>query len=423
MPARTLEEAFNLLDPRQPIRPEDVPTLFVPRPYSPVKSLKAQLLLSRSHQKFLFVGHRGAGKSSEMAYLSTLVEDKFLTIFVPLYNIYQSPVVNHIELTFALALRLFQAATDEKIIPKGLITESWEQILEKIYRPLRQRLFGPDPITSDSQTTFTAKLNLLVTELEVKIGTEAYTRAQVKEKFDGRTNELLNDIRLVSQEMERKLNRRLLVVVEDLDKFDIAAVRDLFKDYSRTLTEPYPTIIYTFPIEMRHDQTYKTIEQGFDKVFTLPNIAIENRDGSANAKGQETMWLILLKRLEPALFADGVLRNVIKWSGGHVKTLIQMVRYAILEAVVDGNDLVVETHLDKARRLLRDDYMVLLKKEQIELLCQLRNDPDKSLVNVTPEKQSLLQNLSLLEYNYNNSNGPWVGINPVVQELLEREWN
>lgn len=134
------------------------------------------------------------------------------------------------------------------------------------------------------------------------------------------------------------------------------------------------------------------------------------------------MEKILDKRLDNTtdLFAENVLAEAIDWSGGHVKTLIQLVRQSVLEAVVDGKKQVEKPHLDKARRLLRDDYMLLLRKEQLQLLRQLQNSPDRALGDVTPEKQVLLRNLSLLEYNYNNDLGPWVGINPVVVELLDR---
>ena len=62
----------------------------------------------------------------------------------------------------------------------------------------------------------------------------------------------------------------------------------------------------------------------------------------------------------------------------------------------------------------------ILKRDQIELLCQLRDDPDKDLVDTTQAKQDLLFNGSLLEYG--NTVGPWADINPIVLALLERDW-
>ena len=65
MSATTLPDAYNEFDPRQRITPEEVERLFVPRSHSPVNNIKTELLISRRPLKLLFIGHRGAGKSSE----------------------------------------------------------------------------------------------------------------------------------------------------------------------------------------------------------------------------------------------------------------------------------------------------------------------------------------------------------------------
>lgn len=102
-----------------------------------------------------------------------------------------------------------------------------------------------------------------------------------------------------------------------------------------------------------------------------------------------------------------------------MKTLVQLAQQAILHAVVARANVVQPEHLAQAQQRLRDDYMVLLRSEQLVLLRQLRDDNDKDLTNVTSEKQELLFNGSLLEYG--NTVGPWADVNPIVVELLDRE--
>lgn len=419
MPATTLPDAFNNFDPLRPVTPEQIPTLFVQRPHSPVKFMAAHLRVSNNPIKLLFVGHRGAGKSSEMAYLSTLLVNQYLTIFVPLYNIFRSAAVTHTELVFAITIRLLQQATDEKLVPRGAVTEVWEQLLERIYAPLRQQLFGADPIPADSQATFSLKLSVLVAELEAKIGTESYTRNQIKEKFEGRLAELLEQTGHLARLLENKINRKILLIVEDLDKFDLSSIRTLFMDHNRTLIAPYPSVIYSFPVAMRYDNSFRAIEQGFNKSYLLPNIAIKHRDGSPDEKGRDILNQIILRRAEPNLFEEGVLEKLINISGGHVKLIIQLIQQAILNAIVDGETAVKLPHLMAAQNNLRDDYSVLLRREQLELLAQLHQDSDKDLIDTTEAKQGLLFNGSLLEYA--NTRGPWADVTPVVVELLERD--
>lgn len=132
------------------------------------------------------------------------------------------------------------------------------------------------------------------------------------------------------------------------------------------------------------------------------------------------MMHICQRRVAPELFAEGVTDRAIVLSGGHVKSFIQLMQQAVLNAVVDEAEVVQLSNLEEAKRAMRDDYMILLRRDQIRLLRVLRDDPDKDLVNITPEKQALLSNGSLLEYA--DDRGPWADVNPVVLELLDRDW-
>jgi hypothetical protein len=106
-------------------------------------------------------------------------------------------------------------------------------------------------------------------------------------------------------------------------------------------------------------------------------------------------------------------------SGGHVKTLIQLIRQSALKAIVDDKKVIQLAHLDKAAAALRDDYASLLTADQIALLRAQRDDPRKDLIGVTNAQQELLYNGSLLEYK--NTIGPWGDVNPLTQELLNRK--
>ena len=76
-------------------------------------------------------------------------------------------------------------------------------------------------------------------------------------------------------------------------------------------------------------------------------------------------------------------------------------------------------HLQTAASRLRDDYIRLLRRDQIELLRRHCRNPNKDLTDNTDHKQALLYNGSLLEYG--NTRGPWGDVNPIVAEILERD--
>lgn len=78
MPATDLRRALNILDPESPLRTEEeLREYFVARPLSPLTNLCLLLEASDDPQKVLFSGHRGSGKSTELAKLSHELQDRF----------------------------------------------------------------------------------------------------------------------------------------------------------------------------------------------------------------------------------------------------------------------------------------------------------------------------------------------------------
>jgi hypothetical protein len=114
---------------------------------------------------------------------------------------------------------------------------------------------------------------------------------------------------------------------------------------------------------------------------------------------------------------DGVLSNAVANSGGHVKTLLQLLQQATLLAIVDKAEKIGTDHLEQAARRLRDTYMVMLRRDDHDILRHVRQDREKDLTEAADEKERLLYNGSLLEYR--NTRGPWIDVNPIVGQMLD----
>lgn len=416
MPANTLEDAFRALNVK-PVRPDQIDELFVLRPDSPTELLTQHLRLNE-HSNLLFVGHRGTGKSSELAYLSSKLTHSFFTVFVPMFEILGSrPLVTHIELLFSVTVRLLQQATDSNIVPSGLLPRIW-QVLQPSYKTFKELLFGDQFQSMVDSADVTLQLNFLAGQLETKFGTQAYTQRQVNEKFKDRGQELIAQITEMSILIESAVGKRLLLIIEDLDKYDLETTRELFFHHSHTLTALYPNVIYSFPIYLRYANEYYAIERNFDEMFLLPNFHIRERDGTDDQIGIDAMRQVLHKRVNPALYEIDVLQNAIKLSGGNVNNLIRLCQRATLEAIVSKRGQVSLEHLELARKRFRDDYVVMLRRKQIDMLREIDQGHNKDLTDLTDEMQQLLANGSLLEYK--NTIGPWAGVNPIITELLDR---
>lgn len=417
LPAVNLSDAFIALNHRQPLQPDQLDALFVSRPDTPRWSIRTQLQLTPVGPKILFVGHLGTGKTTELTYLARELSESFISVQVPIYEIYQKPDINHTELIYAMTLRLIQVATNESVVPRGAVKTAWEALLEDAYLRLKKGLFGEQPVGGETPHPVTVRLAVLAAELETKIGTEDATRRQIKELYADNVTDLIRQINDLSDKLTQITRKNVLIWVDGLEKFDLQHMRDLFVKHGRSLTEPRPAIIYTFPVAMRYTDDFTFIQRNYDRVEYLPNFSVKHRDGQPDESGRDRLREIVTRRVAPACFTDNILDEAIILSGGHVTTLLQLLQQATLEAIVDQSETAGSEHLRRAVRRLRDAFMVMLRKDDYDALRQIRADSVKDLIDAEGERKRLLYNGSLLEYR--NTRGPWTDVNPIVEQLLD----
>jgi len=78
--ARDLRDALNVLQQDRALTEETLGPYFVQRPNSPIGELRVLLQDAAEAQKILFTGHRGNGKSTELARLSSNLRFQFFVL-------------------------------------------------------------------------------------------------------------------------------------------------------------------------------------------------------------------------------------------------------------------------------------------------------------------------------------------------------
>ena len=406
MPATDLRQALNILDPERALRTRaDIEAYFVEREQSPLEELKILLSDIQTPQKVLFSGHRGSGKSTELGKLSLELADNFYIIYYSIQSILNLFDLTYVDVLLSLGLELFRRATEDNL---GVKEAVFQQVLN-----FQKEITQEVEMAVAAQPGLQAELNLFVVKLSSKLGAEARTREIIREKVSPRLSDLLENIDFVSREMERLTGKRLLFIVEDLDKTDLAKSKSLFYEYARSLLAPAVSIIYTFPIALRHDNAFIQIENYFVNSYVLPNIKTCHRNGEADLNGRACLEAILSRRVAPSLLAADVPARLAQYSGGVPRELISLARLACLDALKTNQPAIPLTAVERASRRKRMDYQVLLSQEQLHLLAKIHQT--KQLDNDEPQRQ-LLHNLSALEYR--NDIGVWYDVHPLVIELL-----
>lgn len=140
-------------------------------------------------------------------------------------------------------------------------------------------------------------------------------------------NETLEDM---NDQLKEKQQKELLIVVEDLDKLDIADARHLFVEHRKTLLALHLKMIFSFPIYMAYTAEFGMINDDFDKDVLYSMIKVNNSDRSENEEGIAVLKEIVYKRMKEKLVAEDALKYMILKSGGAIRDLfpcLQIVQY------------------------------------------------------------------------------------------------
>ena len=405
--AKKLEEAINTFDPeRALLTEEELDAFFVDRGKGPLEEMKILLTESSTPQKILFTGHRGSGKSTELARLAHSLKESFFIVFLSAEEILDLRDINYPDIILTMAMELFGRAAEERLRLN-------RKLMEDIHAWFRET-FKEVEVTVSKGQGVSAGLKAYFAGLEGKLEREAVTRRLVREKVEPRLSQLLERLNLLIGDVERKAGKKVLIIVDDLDHADLKVAKELFYEHGAALSQPECHLIYTFPIALRHDNDFIQMREGFtDLLPVLPNFRLRDEEGNPDKGGRRLLRELVLKRAEEALFEEAALEQLVNQSGGLTRQLVRLVRLAALEALMAERDRITADDVEEAVSRLRQDYEVLLDSKQREALRRVR---ETKRVENDELHRSLLHNLSVLEYRNRHL---WYDVNPIVTPLLE----
>lgn len=415
MPASDLKQALNILDPEQELRTDkQLKKYFVEREMSPIEEMRILLQETKGHHRLLFTGHRGSGKSTELAKLAEELGDTFMVIHYSVKAVLNLYDLDPLDVLISLALELIRHATGTEGKGEKRRVALDPKVLEHI-RGFFNDLAAGSELSVGKSAGLAGELNVGVARLTAKISKEDATRLNARERVNHRVHELTECVEHLVKQIELHTERRALVIVEDLDKTDLARARSLFYEHANTLLAPPVSIVYTFPTALRHDNDFMQIESNFPEVSVLPNIKTKSRDDGPDPNGLGRLARILTQRVDQNLFEPDALRKLATMSGGVPRELIVLARRACVDAMRREVGRIDMAAVETAVRRKRMDYEVLLTSKQLERLREIK--ASKRVEN-KPEDRDLLHNLSVLEYR---SRGIWYDVNPLIEPLLETE--
>lgn len=437
--ADSLKRVFNSLRP-YPIRPGSIYHVDLSKVRSDVDYIKrAKNNLESSFEgdldyRCLLIGHKSCGKSTELLLLAKDVEDKYAVVSIEDIEKQQSQITEYADLVYFVAEHLVLKCQDDPNMSKASIRE-----LTNLKNELEGLIYTKVKLEKSE-----AKQASVALETELGAGTPALFKGIfncfIKIKGKGlledstkkilttevRNNlstfiDLLNDLILSIQGYLRNQNKRLLIIIDGLDKLSPDVANKLFMQPDSPILSLDCSLIITCPLFLSYDVKFKNaIEHFTDKIF-FRMIKIRNKDKSPYKEGISALTELLSKRMDLELFeSHDVYELAIEKCGGIIRDLFTIVSNAALYALQLDCDKINVEHIHVAFRELVSDYRRCCYQNDYDIFKEIWGKEIKDAqLSRTKDNAERIINLFerglLIEYNGEG----WYDVHPAVAKMLE----
>jgi hypothetical protein len=460
--SKILTELLNACDPMAPARAEHYVSCTEVRggnvfAEKVVKELHEQEGISR----FLFSGHIGSGKSSELRHLQDCLEAKnppegFKRFFVVYLNIEESVDVYDVSLSdilLSIASELasqFRERLDIHVEDSFLmrrLAEAW-RFFQRDIEPGETEVSTPPALPLPD-----GKL-LPLPQLKQKfqlLRTDPTARQQVRERLLPQMTSLLFEINQVFSKARIELKKHrpqpgeapyfdFLLVIDNLEKiarFNEEIEMDksqkaLFVDGAVQLNGLQAHAILTVPLTLARAQG-KILQGRYGREpFVLPMIKTEHRpeqtaEGTKHepyTKGRARLRQVLTKRTPEPLekvITEEALDYLLRYCGGNIRQFIMTVREASLYA--DAAPIPLSAAKEAVRQQV-PIYATSIGRTQWAKLAALERSEEPLWDQTDPDTANLLEQWYILEYINGGTEEsdleavePWYAVHPIVREL------
>ncbi|MCD4785197.1 MAG: hypothetical protein K8T10_15380 [Candidatus Eremiobacteraeota bacterium] len=427
--ATNIKEAMSTFEPR-PLMNSELAEFYVDTDKArdeviPRLSEIIEYLNKETPRKILFAGHRGSGKSTELVKLSDKIKDEY---YIVNFSVQDELDINDISYSDLIILMMEKIA--EKANMDGYIKD--ESLIKEIYDWFcKTKIIRTEDATKTDEgkigagapgiiQQFTGLLVSLTTSMKVSYE----ERKEIREKVIKRISRLKEYCDRLITEIETRLpsDKKLLVIVEDLDKVEVSSLSDMFYKHSGILSEIETRIIYTVSIFLLNSSYRKLLDPKFC-IVTLPMIKIKEMNGDRCDRGINKIKEIVLRRVEPGILGEDVLGTTVRETGGVLRDVFKVLDIAASAAYYRKKEVIDKKDLDYGLKRVKNDYnssIVGDKKLGIsteDLYKKLKDIYDNKIKKLpySDTLALLVNSQALIEYNGEQ----WYDIHPLVVQLMK----
>jgi GTPase SAR1 family protein len=392
---------------------------------------------SPANNKIIFTGHRGSGKSTLLGQFCREMQDqdkykdKYFVVFFSISDLIEMSDVNHVNILFAMAVKLMEEAKQQKIkISKKTETAFylWFDKHTKTETNSRESTLELETGIDSGADAWFIKF---FAKLKATLKANSVIRDEIKHEFTRKISDLVERVNDIAGVIEASSGKEILVVIDGLDKLDLELVDRVYRNNISSLFQPQFRIIYTIPMAATRDLSLRGIIKDATKnriqsmwaTKFFPLGAEKQPNAVPVAESVKVFEEILSKRMPLELIEPEVVQMIILKSGGALREFIRIARQCCQICLVKlrqdptiQNIKITEEVFKKAITELRIEMTEPLGQNAFDILAQVYKNyaPQDGMDQIFLD---LLHELYILEYKNDDL---WFGVNPIVKDLLER---
>jgi hypothetical protein len=249
-----------------------------------------------------------------------------------------------------------------------------------------------------------AKPSAVWAYFRAQLATRREWKTEYKQVLEPKVQELVALINQMAQELSNRVGKELLVIVDDLEKGDSDAHREmhmrLFQEQLEVLVQPRFSIIYTLPIYFRA-LPGRRIPPGqlfafsaariYDQIYKSGDSPELNKDGP----GYRLMNAFVERRVgNMDIFGPGALDELLLIGGGLFRETARVMQVA---AFLASNRGATHIDLEDVRGVfnrVKKEYQPMIRGEAVKILKTVLDSTDGWVPGVEP----YLQSRAVVEY-------------------------
>jgi len=393
--AGDLDGLWEVFDPTLMVDPAS--SFYVPRKEAGLNKLVFRLERITGPMHAFLCGHGGSGKTTELNRLrrDSRIQERYLPIYLTVQQFGAEAVyLTHDALLVEIARELVRQGTSYGMDPElAKELDAWGQQVVRTFLHDETAL-GEVGSRADAWLAF----------FKAQLTTRREWKTEKKLILEPRVQDLVQLVNRMAQNLKNRAGRELLVIVDDLEKGDSDAHRDmhmrLFQEHYDVLVQPWFSIIYTLPIYFRALPGRRIPSEqlfAFSAVRLYEQVEKRGDRPNLNFEGTEYQLMhrfVVSRVANMLLFAGDTLDELLRIGGGLFRETARVIQDAAFYAEMRGSSRIELEDVENVFNQVKKEYQPMIRGEAVKILKAVLSSAEGWIPGVEP----YLQSRAVVEY-------------------------